>query len=227
MALYRCILPPSYSSKLAFFSDLAAVGQAHTGPWIIMGDFNCITSQAEKLGGRAFASSSSSGLLQFMDEFGLLDLRFSGHPFTWNNKRSLSHNIHERLDRGIANILWRTLFPNASIQHLPAHHSNHKPLLLSLFSQQPSQPRPFRFESMWLREPSIQDVVESAWCPPARGSPMFSFLSKLHHTKSALRDWNHTTFGNVHRIIRELHSLIEHLQNSPQTSSTLTREEHL
>lgn len=38
-----------------------------------------------------------------MEDHGLMDLGFEGHPFTWNNKRGGLENIQERLDRGIAN----------------------------------------------------------------------------------------------------------------------------
>lgn len=62
-----------------------------------MGDFNCITKATEKQGGRLYASSSSNGLVSFMNDFGLVDLGFAGHPFTWNNKLLDSHNWTEEL----------------------------------------------------------------------------------------------------------------------------------
>lgn len=162
-----------------------------------------------------------------MNEFGLIDLGYSGHPFTWNNKRSIGHNIQERLDRGITNIPWCTMFPNASIKHLNAHISDRKPLLLHLLPLQPPHPCPFHFESMWIREPTVRDVVDAAWKQYRQGSPTFTFSSKLYSTKAALKTWNRDTFGNVHSKKLELLALIDLLQNSTQSSSTLFHEEHL
>lgn len=133
-----------------------------------------------------------------MNEFGLVDLGFAGHPFTWNNKRIDSHNIQERLDRGIASYSWRLLYPNATIKHLTPHQSDHKPILLYTSPPQPTQPCPFRFESMWLRDNSVYRVVEEAGKQFVRGSPAFVLSTKLRVTKLALKTWNLVTFGNVH-----------------------------
>lgn len=63
-----------------------------------MGNFNSICCQLDKSGGISFCSSSTGGLLSFVNEVGLIDLGFSGNPFTWNNRRSGVDNIQECLD---------------------------------------------------------------------------------------------------------------------------------
>ena len=54
--------------------------------------------------------------------------------------------IKERLDRGIANPLWVHLFSHFSVRHLPAHSSDHNPIILDTASSDLSLPHPFRFE---------------------------------------------------------------------------------
>lgn len=100
------------------------------GPWLAIGDFNSVLSSVDKLGGKVVASSRNGGLRRIMEDHGLIDLRFEGHAYTWNNKRRGLANIQERLDRGIAKEEWRIRFPEAKISHLVALNSNHKPLLL-------------------------------------------------------------------------------------------------
>jgi hypothetical protein len=56
-----------------------------------MGDLNVILSQDEKYGRRPFACSSTDPFRSFLDSFGMIDLGFSGNPFTWSNKRQNHH----------------------------------------------------------------------------------------------------------------------------------------
>lgn len=77
--------------------------------------------------------SSFWGLKHFMDIKGFVDLDFSSHNFTWTNGRSGMANICERLDRSIANVEWRTSYPNASVSHFSITNSDHVPIILYLF----------------------------------------------------------------------------------------------
>lgn len=45
--------------------------------------------------------------------FGLFDLGFVGSWFTWERRNLLENNISERLDRGVANEQWLSMFPSA------------------------------------------------------------------------------------------------------------------
>ncbi|KAL0014567.1 hypothetical protein SO802_001636 [Lithocarpus litseifolius] len=67
-----------------------------------------------KLGGRPVAESFSRGPQLVIEENGIIDMMFSGNPFTWSNKREGLANIKERLDRAFANDRWRFLFPRAT-----------------------------------------------------------------------------------------------------------------
>jgi hypothetical protein len=71
--------------------------------WVCIENFNAITSPDDKLRGRLFDSYSSNPFSDFMDEFGMIDLGFSGNPLTLSNHRQGSSLIKERLDRGHAN----------------------------------------------------------------------------------------------------------------------------
>jgi len=65
--------------------------------------------------------------------------------------------IKERLDRGIATNNWIHLFPSFSITYLPAHTSDHNPLLLNTVPPSPFLPHPFQFEEFWTQDPYL-------WC---------------------------------------------------------------
>lgn len=152
----------------------------------------------------------------------MIDIGFKGAPFTWNNKRVGKENIQERLDRGFINGEWRTIFPQAYVSHLTALNSDHRPLLLHTNPVTSASPKPFRFESMWTRDPNATDVILKAWSRPFRGDPITTLLSKLRTTKEALKAWNRHSFGNIQMIIKTLTDHIEQLQNLPSTKPLST-----
>jgi len=60
----------------------------------------------------------------------------------------------EYIDRALANVEWRTQFPEALVLHHPRTHSDHHPLLI-LLEGLTSIPlcKPFRFELAWTTHP--------------------------------------------------------------------------
>ena len=121
--------PPYHRKRIKAWTNLHALLQSITGPWLCFGDFNSILNDNEKEGGRSGSSSSAINFLRnLMFDLGAVDLGFSSAKFTWCNKRWGSGCIKERLDRGIANSLWRLAFPRAGVFHLSAVNSDHCPI---------------------------------------------------------------------------------------------------
>jgi hypothetical protein len=81
-----------------------------------------------------------------MNQFDMIDLGFSGNPYTWSNHWQGQSLIKEHLDRGVAINQWIHYFPSFSVTHLPTHNSDHNPLLLDTSLRFPSLSRPFWFE---------------------------------------------------------------------------------
>lgn len=108
--------------------------------------------------------------------------------------------MQEQLDRAFANAAWKLKFPNATITHLPAIRSDHKPLLFQSNPTQSHLPKPFRFETMWTTHLDSGQIIQEAW----NRSP--SFLSRIKYTKIALKEWNQKVFGHVQTQIKTLKS---------------------
>ena len=73
-------------------------------PWVLLGDFNEMISEDEKMGGLPLNRNRISAFRNCMDKCGLMDLGFQGPRFTWTNKSSVwKYNIKERLDRQLGN----------------------------------------------------------------------------------------------------------------------------
>lgn len=218
--------PCNPSKKARFWNCINDLHVSSPSPWLIMGDFNSIISQTEKVGGLPFASSSSHDLASELNNLGLIDLGFNGNPFTWNNKRTGLRNIQQRIDRGVANSDWLTLFPHASITHLPIISSDHAPLLLNT-STDNHNPKPFRFEDMWLDDKACFDIVHQGWNIPVSGSPSFKLHSKIKNVKTALKAWNSNDFGNCHKKVKEIKDQIISIQNLDKTDINLALDASL
>lgn len=202
-------------------------GASYTDPWLCIGDFNAIISPDDTFGGRPFDSYSSNPFTDFIDGYGMIDLGFCGDPYTWSNHGQGSNLIKERLDRGIANCNWFNFFPSYSVMHLPAHTSDHCPLLLNSNLSVQSPPRPFKFEAFWTRDPTCGIVIDETWSTLIAGSPSFCLLHKLKITKAAIKYWNKHYFGNIKNNPDCTLSLLDKVQQAPSSNSNLAMELHL
>ena len=170
--------PPNHNNRGSFW-EVEKVGEVFGGGWLCIGDFNHVFSQADKKGGKPVASSSSGGLNDVIDKNGLIDIKFSGNPYTWSNGREGLANIKERLDRAFANERWRLIFPRVVVLNLPSSNSDHSPIVLFTEGEQQSVKRPFKFEEVWTRYETSWFVVEKAWKAIIQGSSLFKVCQKL------------------------------------------------
>lgn len=193
-SLVKCLLtfvygPPYKNLCNKFWNDMDNLGVSYNDLWVCIEDFNTITSPDAKFGGQPFDYFSSNLFSVFMDEFGIIDLGSSGNSFRWSNHRQGLSLIKERLDKGIANCNWIHYFPSYSVVHLPAHNSDHCPLLLNTSLPVPSLPRPFRFEEFWIRDPTCGIDIEETWSPFVVSSHSYCLTKKLTLTKEAIKFW--------------------------------------
>ena len=156
------VLPPFFTFSSLHVS-LSHIHWFSLSP-IFLRDFNDMISDEEKLGGLPVNRTCISAFRNCMDNYGLMDLGFHGLRFTWTNKSLCwQTTIKERLDIGLGNAKWATLFPSAEIHHLPRVKSDHCPILLSTDPRERKPPKPFRFEQMWLTDPTFPTFVDECW----------------------------------------------------------------
>jgi len=156
----------------------------------------------EKMGGLPLNRYRLNAFKHYIDFCGLMDLGFHGPKFTWTNKNLIWHcSIKERLDRGLRNTKWKLLFPRSEIHHLPRTKSDHCPILLDFEPPTRKSTKPFKFEQMWLTNPSFSKLVENSWNSSAF-IPSSSFsLSRFQHCLKLLTtniiNWNKNHFSNL------------------------------
>lgn len=80
----------------------------------------------------------------------LVDLGFSGNPYTWDNMRECMAAIRERFDRALVNPPWINEFPQTKVLHLPRIFSDHSPIVISIDNSYMHGLFPFRCKEVWL-----------------------------------------------------------------------------
>lgn len=134
-------------------------------PWIVLGDFNEITTSSEKKG--SSLPFCNIGFQSWIHRNALVDLGYKGPNYTWCRG---SHH-----------------YTDAVIRHLPRLHSDHSPLLLSVMmtNHGPSHNRPFRFQSMWLSHADFPKMVNTFW-----DNTFLPLDQKLEAFRNHLQLWN-------------------------------------
>ncbi|KAL0294680.1 UNVERIFIED_CONTAM: hypothetical protein Scaly_3117700, partial [Sesamum calycinum] len=94
-------------------------------------DFNAVIDTSEVYGRAADTSASMAEFCSCVRDTGLVQLPFTGCPFTWHNCSEGPRSLWKRLDRMLANVAWLDAWPGSSyISALPST-SDHSPLILT------------------------------------------------------------------------------------------------
>ncbi|KAH7867105.1 hypothetical protein Vadar_028870 [Vaccinium darrowii] len=192
--------------------------------WVIWGDMNCIISSEEKRGGLAPSYSSTRGFQDFIDHCQLLDLGFSGYPFTWKNNRDGEGQIQERLDRALASPSWRTKFSQATIEHVNVVGSDHSALMLHLNPTEIRKRAPFRFDARWVLDEEVDSIIKNTWATPVPGSRLFKVHHKIKECRGSLLNWKKWKRVNSEKNITVLKETIQQIQNSPSPNRERLKE---
>jgi hypothetical protein len=175
--------------------------------WLVMGDFNEITSSDEKQGKLFRCPSQMAAFREVLNDCSLTDLGFHGYEFTWTNNRNQGECVDERLDRGVATTQWMDLFPGATIQHFVFAFSDHLGLLLNTdtvaHGGHQRKKRRFHFEHAWLREDGCEEVIAQAWEVQHVGTHMFRLVQKIKQCRMALLSWSKSQARRLPKLIAE------------------------
>ncbi|XP_019189413.1 PREDICTED: uncharacterized protein LOC109183805 [Ipomoea nil] len=79
-------------------------------PWSLMGDFNCLMSVDEKMGGLPYSHRKTVDFCECASSCGLVDATYYGSRYTWWNGRRGEAAIWMRLDRCLYTSEWESVF---------------------------------------------------------------------------------------------------------------------
>nr|XP_023887252.1 uncharacterized protein LOC111999356 [Quercus suber] len=189
-----------------------------------MGDFNELLHANEKEGGNARPEGQMKMFRDTINSCELRDIGYHGSDFTWCQKLGTKGWVRERLDRAFVSTDWAGIFPTTRLLHVANSVSDH--CILILMSAKPMERRikgkkPFRFESMWLRDERCSGVVNEAWEKGRIGGNDWPLLQCLEECRALLTEWNKHSFGHVGKQITVLQRKIQMLENMRGCEATL------
>jgi hypothetical protein len=175
-------------------------------PFLVIGDFNEIANSSEKVGGNPKSFQSMQNFNSFINQNHLLDLGYTGSPYTWMNKQGDSL-IQERLDRALSSTSWVSIKPN----HLIIHHwmtgSDHALIILNTdtnISQTASKTKRFSYNKNWSSYQACHNAITEAWAIPHQGTKCFKLYKKIEQTRLAILSWLKTNKPNAAKRIEEI-----------------------
>lgn len=157
---------PDTNKREETWQILEAFGRHNTLPWLCIGDYNEILCNSEKLGGQFRPERQMDRFREVVDVCQFRDSGFLGARYTWSRHFENGDSVWARLDCALANEEWMRKFANAKVVHISSIESDHCMLCLQWgrdTSLRMRQGKLFRFEAMWLRDPSCPKVVSEAW----------------------------------------------------------------
>ncbi|XP_042962443.1 uncharacterized protein LOC122296709 [Carya illinoinensis] len=185
--------------------------------WGVIGDFNEILFNDEKVGGKPRNENLMCTFRNLLEEGNLLDLGWKRNKFTWCNCHEDESFTKERLDRAIANPRWRLNYSKVSVESLPAICSDHSPILLSCSFEWCSAYKyhfSFKYEANWNKKEGCSEIVSEAWQGSNGGeTDLNRILKKLDRTRKGLQKWSRHVVRDRNISIKEKTQLLSDLQS--------------
>ncbi|KAK9733272.1 hypothetical protein RND81_04G056300 [Saponaria officinalis] len=175
---------------------------ATVGPWLVLGDFNVIRYEHEKL---SLTPPVLSDIVDFNDcllSCGLDDMNCTGCEFTWHNRQDSGSAVYSKLDRVLINAAWSGAFAQTSAQFLTPGMSDHS-LSLITFHGDPLPHKRFSFLNCWADHPRFCNLVNEAWQYNIRGTPMYRLMGKLRMVKRELKKLHQNHYAGIGERVKQ------------------------
>ncbi|KAL9675345.1 hypothetical protein QQ045_003547 [Rhodiola kirilowii] len=210
--------PKAGHEKLESFArQLGFNNSMHGDSWLVVGDFNVISSWYEKQGGARRDTGAMFEFNDFQVQAGPSDAGFQGAKYTWSNIRQGEKVIWLRLDQLLVNGSAIAALPELKVDHLARVASDHCPLLVN-FGGLTRRPAGFQYLRVWHKHPDFLSLVAKSWNHEQHVNPLLNFALKLKALRRRLKVWNWNIFGNIVVCLSELTAQVANLKAQRQSS---------
>lgn len=106
----------------------------------MLGDFNQIWNNSEKLGGHPRDEDTFCAFNPTLDICDILELKHYSNKFCWSGNRSLIRDGIQTIEliqyQALANSEWLASYPASTSEFLEPVESDHRPLIVTICSEQ-------------------------------------------------------------------------------------------
>ncbi|KAL0310274.1 UNVERIFIED_CONTAM: hypothetical protein Scaly_2943700 [Sesamum calycinum] len=180
-------------------------------PWLVLGDFNAVIDESEVCGQAADTSASMLEFRNCIRDTGLVQLPFTGCPYTWHNCSEGPRSLWKRLDRMLVNKAWLDTWPSSSYLSALPSTSDHSPLILTGTNSNTDH-AVFKFDNYLAQLPGFLDSVENIWKHHISGTAMYESVCKLKLLKSEFRRLKKRT-GNLTENVQRAKTFLDKAQS--------------
>jgi len=203
---------------------LTHIGIERSDPWFMIGDFNEITGNHEKKGGKRRSESSFLPFRCMIEDCGMIEIPSHGNLFSWVGRRSCGvagrrfrQLIKYILDRALGNEEWHTIFSHTNVEYLKLWGSDHRPLLALIQNSPHRFNKSFIFDRRWVDKPGFKQSVLEGWAFASNEGVLF--LQKVKNCRRTISIWKKSNSTNSEKLILELQDKIDLAQEDECLSS--------
>ena len=202
-------------------------------PWLSLGDFNTVLHSNDIYGSNLGRDRGAVDFNDCVNASCLVDLRYTGCLFSWNNRRTDSAAfLVKKLDRALVNPGWLNRYPTAYADFLPSGISDHSPIIIHVVNPVRKKGVPFKFFNYWTSLDQFHTLVHDSWSRPVEGNFQFQLCHKLRSLKVGLKSFSFNLKGKERLITDKAREDLLHCQSAidahPSSNSSLRDlEKHL
>ncbi|XP_050233163.1 uncharacterized protein LOC126681659 [Mercurialis annua] len=214
MKLNCTVVYGSYVSeqRLELWEKLRLISENMTEKWVIMGDFNAVMSNSDRIGGVDIDSQAGLDFKNWSDQANVIELKHQGHVFTWFNNQRGDKRIWRKLDWCFVNEIWMENWVDSYCRAENAGISDHCPLVVNFGNIVNDRRSIFRFFNIWCNHPRYHEIVSNSWNVRRMGSKMFQVYQKLKFLRHELRSLNKRDFSGISERVNQTRVLLSNLQ---------------
>ncbi|XP_060969781.1 uncharacterized protein LOC133037004 [Cannabis sativa] len=196
--------------RMILWQDLKAISTQD--PWVVMGDFNDVLEQEERIGSRVKTLTSHS-FKDCVSQCQLEDIKSSGKFFTWCNNQQEDDRIYSKLDRVMANCKWMETYPGAEAIFLNEGAFDHSSALVIFHHLAVNGRKPFSYFKMWISHPEYSSRLQHIWQQKVSGTKMYQVVAKLKALKPAFKKINQEGYNDLQSTVIKAVSVLDNCQN--------------